>query len=242
MSSRFTLPSVALLGASLVLSAAFYAGVARADGDPDFHVTVKDIRHNVVHSTNGNCVLTRKIADNNQTDCGRSQEMMTAEEIRRTVGLEERTVYFNFNDSSLTPAAQAKLDSLLNVLKSDKQIENVSIVGFADRIGSVPYNEALSRRRAITVKDYLAAHGYNNAEVTKTRWVGKSRPSVVCAGEAKKSALITCLSPDRKVEVEVNYVGSKVYYRKTGVMRPAYRIRKVRPVHTQPTVVIPSGQ
>jgi OOP family OmpA-OmpF porin len=91
------------------------------------------------------------------------------------------------------------------LLKSDKEIKSVSIVGYADRIGSAAYNEKLSRKRAVSVKDYLAKQGYTNASVTKVRWVGKTKPSTNCAAGSPRASLIECLSPDRKVEVEVNY-------------------------------------
>jgi outer membrane protein OmpA-like peptidoglycan-associated protein len=169
------------------------------------HVTsnvlvVRDARGNAVHSTNGNCVITRW--EGNDGVC---------EGTRKEIALEDRTVYFNFNDSSLTEAATAKLDSLLGILKSDKEIQSVSIVGYADRVGSHKYNEALSKKRAMNVKQYLATNGYENANVTKTRWVGKTKPSAKCAGKLGHNELVSCLSPDRKVEVEVNYLNKKKF-------------------------------
>ncbi len=171
----------------------------------DAHVTqnvlvVRDARGQAVRSTNGNCVVTRW--QGNDGVC---------EGVRREIALEDRTVYFNFNDSSLTEAARAKLDSLLTILKSDKEIQSVSIVGYADRVGSQSYNQALSKKRALSVKDYLAANGYSNASVTKTRWVGKTKPSAQCNGKMDHNELVACLSPDRKVEVEVNYIKAKKF-------------------------------
>ena len=169
----------------------------------DAHVTsnvlvVRDTRGQAVRSTNGNCVITRW--EGNDGLCERT---------RREIALEDRTVYFNFNDSTLTEAARAKLDSLLGILKSDKEIQSVSIVGYADRVGSHSYNQALSRKRALSVKDYLATNGYENASVTKTRWVGKTKPTAKCTGKLAHNDLVACLSPDRKVEVEVNYIKTK---------------------------------
>ena len=169
----------------------------------DAHATsnalvLRDTRGQAVRSTNGNCVITKW--QGNDGLC---------EGVRREIALEDRTVYFNFNDSTLTEAARAKLDSLLGILKSDKEIQSVSIVGYADRVGSQSYNQALSRKRALSVKDYLATNGYSNANVTKTRWVGKTKPSAQCSGKMAHNDLVSCLSPDRKVEVEVNYVKTK---------------------------------
>jgi outer membrane protein OmpA-like peptidoglycan-associated protein len=188
----------AFIGGLVIASVISLSSVAA-----DAHVTpnvlaVRDNRGQAVHSTNGNCVITRW--EGNDGLC---------QYVRREIALEDRTVYFNFNDSTLTETARVKLDSLLTILKSDKEIQSVSIVGYADRIGSQSYNQALSRKRAVSVKDYLAANGYSNASVTKTRWVGKTKSKTQCSGKLDHNDLVACLSPDRKVEVEVNYVKIK---------------------------------
>lgn len=192
MSSRFALLGGTLLAAFVML----LAGTAAAHVSTD-RMVVRDIRGNPVRSTSGLCVVTRW-----QGEYG-------CEGVRRMVALEDRTVYFHFNDSSLTAEAKAKLDSLVTILKSDKEIKSVSIVGYADRIGSVEYNQRLSRKRAMTVKDYLASQGYLNTGITKTRWVGKSKPTANCSNKLSRNDLIACLAPDRKVEVEINYVKTK---------------------------------
>lgn len=157
-------------------------------------LSVKTKEGKGLRTREGLCVITRWQGNDSACDG-----------IRSDIALEDRTVYFDFNDSSLTDEAKSKLDGLLAILKSDKEIQNVSIVGYADRIGSADYNQKLSRKRALSVKEYLASQGYTNANVTKVRWVGKSKPSTNC-GKQDRNTLISCLSPDRKVEIEVNYV------------------------------------
>jgi len=187
----------AFIGGLVIASVISLTSVS-ADAHSTPNLVLRDTRGQAVRSTNGNCVITKW--QGNDGLC---------EQTRREIALEDRTVYFNFNDSTLTEAARAKLDSLLGILKSDKEIQSVSIVGYADRVGSQSYNQALSRKRALSVKDYLASNGYENANVTKTRWVGKTKPSAKCAGKLAHNDLVACLSPDRKVEVEVNYVKTK---------------------------------
>ncbi len=119
---------------------------------------------------------------------------------------EDRTVYFAFNDYGLTPQAQQKLDSLSDILKSSSNVKAAHIVGFADRLGSTNYNEALSHKRAEAVKNYIVSRGYVNTDVAETRWVGKSQPSAVCAKNLSRIQLISCLQQDRKVEVEIEVV------------------------------------
>ena len=210
MSSRF-----ALLGGALLAVFVLSAGTAAAHVSSD-RLVVRDVRGNPVRSTSGLCVITRW---QGEYGCGA---------MRRVIALEDRTVYFHFNDSSLTEEAKAKLDSLVAILKSDKEIKSVSIVGYADRIGSVEYNQRLSRKRAMTVKDYLASQGYLNAGVTKTRWVGKSRPTANCSNKLSRNDLIACLAPDRKVEVEINYVKGKKMVIDKGMPMHKAKVKKVK--------------
>lgn len=158
------------------------AGAAQA-GPRD---VVTDERANVVLNTFGNCVRTKWIADHDAC-----------------VGSEAYVVYFDFNSSRLTPAAQAKLDSLVDVIKNSKSVESVSIVGYADMIGSSDYNYRLSQRRAESVKNYLASKGYYDTAATEVRAQGESAPVSNCDG-VKGNELRACLWRDRRVEVELN--------------------------------------
>jgi OOP family OmpA-OmpF porin len=202
MSSRYS-----FIGGLVIASVISLASAAEAHVTPNM-IAVKDNRGQAVRTREGLCVITRWEGFDASCDA-----------VRRVIALEDRTVYFEFNDSTLTPEARGKLDSLVTILKSDKEIQSVSIVGYADRIGSRAYNEKLSRKRAVSVKEYLASQGYLNASVTKVRWVGKSKPSADCTGKLGRQELIACLSPDRKVEVEVNYVKNTKVIRKGA--RPA---------------------
>jgi len=124
---------------------------------------------------------------------------------RTVVGKEDRTVYFGFNKANLTADSRDRLNSLANRLMSADDVTGAKIVGYADRIGSVSYNQALSERRAEHVRDYLINRGFVKPSVTETRWVGKSEPSTSCSKYLPRAQLIRCLQPDRKVEVDINY-------------------------------------
>jgi OOP family OmpA-OmpF porin len=83
------------------------------------------------------------------------------------------------------------------------------IEGYTDRLGSDAYNRKLSQRRAESVKDYLVDSG--EVQAAKIEAVGKSQSNPVtkpdeCKGNKRSPALIACLQPNRRVEVEV--VGS----------------------------------
>jgi outer membrane protein OmpA-like peptidoglycan-associated protein len=177
------------LKASIAAAAMMSIATAAFAGHGSPHKTVKDERGNVVVNTFNNCVITKWSADRN--------ECMDASR-------EARTVYFDFNRSSLTPAAKAKLDSLVDIIRNSAAVDSVSIVGYADRIGSTDYNYRLSQRRSRSVEKYLASRGYYDTKSTEVRSFGESRPVSDCEGVTGKE-LRACLWRDRRVEIELNY-------------------------------------
>jgi len=109
------------------------------------------------------------------------------------------TELFAFDKSELR-MPQPKLDDLANALNANAQINNVVITGYTDRIGSDRYNQKLSERRAAAVDDYLVSKGVSASRLSAVGR-GKGNPIVVCT-ETKRAALIECLEPNRRVEVE----------------------------------------
>jgi OOP family OmpA-OmpF porin len=103
-------------------------------------------------------------------------------------------------DSAELQMPQPKLDEIANALGSNSEINNVVITGYTDRIGSEKYNQKLSERRAVAVKNYLTNKGIDSNRL-KTEGRGKANPIVVCT-DKKLPALIKCLEPNRRVEVE----------------------------------------
>ena len=114
---------------------------------------------------------------------------------------------FDFDKAVLRAEGKAKLDEL--VAKAGKiKLEVILAVGHTDRLGSAAYNQKLSERRANAVKDYLVAKGIE-ANRVYTEGKGKTQPVTgdTCKGNAKTKALISCLQPDRRVDIEV--IGTK---------------------------------
>ncbi len=106
---------------------------------------------------------------------------------------------FDFDKSTLR-MPQPKLDEIADVLKKHPQIGDVDITGHTDRLGSEAYNLALSKRRAEAVKGYLVDKGVQSRRLRAVA-KGESSPVVRC-DEKDKAALIRCLEPNRRVEVE----------------------------------------
>jgi OOP family OmpA-OmpF porin len=110
------------------------------------------------------------------------------------------TELFGFDSATLT-MPQPKLDEIAAALMADTSISEIDITGYTDRIGSAKYNQKLSERRANAVRDYLISKGVAG-ERLKAFGKGKENPIVTDCKQKKRSELIACLAPNRRVEVE----------------------------------------
>ncbi len=114
-------------------------------------------------------------------------------------------VLFTFNKSTLKPEGQQALDQLYSQLSSmDPKDGSVVVLGFTDRIGSDQYNQKLSEKRAQSVVDYLVSKGIPSNKIS-ARGMGESNPVTgnTCDSVKGRNALIDCLGPDRRVEIDV---------------------------------------
>jgi OOP family OmpA-OmpF porin len=106
---------------------------------------------------------------------------------------------FGFNSAKLGPN-QPKLDEVASTMAANSDIASVTIVGYTDRIGSKTYNQKLSEERANAVKAYLERKGVAANRLTAVG-KGEADPVVEC-NDKKRPALIKCLEPNRRVEIE----------------------------------------
>lgn len=109
------------------------------------------------------------------------------------------TELFAFDRTELN-GTHAKLDEIAAALNGNPQISQVTISGHTDRLGSDAYNMDLSKRRAETVRNYLISKGVSANRVLASGR-GESLPVVDCQ-QRDRAALIKCLEPNRRVEVE----------------------------------------
>lgn len=113
------------------------------------------------------------------------------------------TELFEFNKAVLTPEARTKLDSeVVAKLRDMKEVRFIIVNGHADRLGSAQYNQKLSEKRAEAVRAYLVSKGVDASKV-ETLGFGKTLPVKSCPEQKKRKELIECLSPNRRVVVEV---------------------------------------
>lgn len=83
-------------------------------------------------------------------------------------------VYFATNSDRITPKYYPDLDKLGAALT--RLSSTVEIAGYTDSIGADQFNQALSERRARSVKQYLEQHFTLPAERLIAKGYGKSRP------------------------------------------------------------------
>ncbi|WP_082493740.1 OmpA family protein [Massilia sp. Leaf139] len=109
------------------------------------------------------------------------------------------TKMFEFDKATLVMPAP-RLDEIAAALQADPSITDVDITGYTDRLGSDKYNLKLSQRRADAVREYLVSKGVDGGRL-KAYGKGEANPVVNCT-EKNRAALIQCLEPNRRVEVE----------------------------------------
>lgn len=77
-----------------------------------------------------------------------------------------QTVYFEFDKSTITGPAQAKIDSFVAEMKKIQPVVTLYIAGHADTTGSSDYNYNLSRNRAASVRTELERQGMTVGDYT----------------------------------------------------------------------------
>lgn len=152
----------------------------------------------------GNCVLTKWVVDRNicNPPPAPMQQAKYTPPPQVTFSEDDRTVFFEFDSAELSPSTQNQLDMLASKVKTSGQVYDGLIVGFADRIGSSSYNQRLSQSRADKVAEYLRGRGLAISGV-EIRHKGESDSTTSCSDSMTREALISCLSRDRRVEVEL---------------------------------------
>jgi OOP family OmpA-OmpF porin len=113
-------------------------------------------------------------------------------------------VLFDFNKSFIKPDFKDRLDNLAAQVRGIN-LEVVIAIGHADQIGSLQYNQKLSVSRAEAVKSYMVSKGLEPNRIY-TEGKGETQPVKSCPNMSGK-ALIECLYPNRRVELEV--IGTK---------------------------------
>ena len=112
---------------------------------------------------------------------------------------------FAFDRATLTPAGRAKLEKeVVDKVKQDySDVRVINVNGHTDRLGAAQYNQRLSERRAEAVRNYLVSRGFDGSKI-ETYGYGKTMPVKSCPDQKNRKAVIECLTPNRRVEIEVH--------------------------------------
>ncbi|WJF91755.1 OmpA family protein [Paraburkholderia bonniea] len=138
---------------------------------------------------------------------------------------------FKFDRSDLAgmlPSGRAQLDGLIQNIKLTNDLTNIRIEGYTDHLGSDSYNRRLSTRRAETVKHYMQSGGV--AVPMTALGMGKANPVVQCS-DKNRHALIECLEPNRRVELN--------FMRRNSDVVPVDQSTSLQPVAPAAAVVEP---
>lgn len=121
------------------------------------------------------------------------------EQKEEKIKMEERleNIYFSFGNYTLTEYSRRKLETLVRILKKNKQY-TLKMHGHTDDIGSNSSNIELAHKRLVTVKNYLVLNGIPSNQIIVVPH-GESMP-VVANKDSKSRA------NNRRVSFEVyNY-------------------------------------
>jgi outer membrane protein OmpA-like peptidoglycan-associated protein len=94
----------------------------------------------------------------------------------RSVRIPDVVLNFQFGRSDLTEESKGRLATAIAVPKTAVQALSVALEGYADWVGTEPYNERLGLARAETVRRYLAEHLQIPAERISVVSYGESSP------------------------------------------------------------------
>lgn len=123
---------------------------------------------------------------------------------RRRVSFSAESLY-TFDQVALRPEGKAALDTFAKDVAGTR-FETIQVEGHTDRLGTSAYNQRLSQQRAEAVKSYLVTSGQFDAAKVTTVGKGETTPVTKpedCKGNKPNKALIACLQPDRRVDIEV---------------------------------------
>jgi len=136
------------------------------------------------------------------------------------------TIPFAFNRYTLTPKDREDLDKLVQNASSNKHFF-IAVEGFTDRTGSRQYNEALSRRRADAVTEYLVAK--HDIPIYRIHQIGLGEAKPVDDGHTRAAR-----AKNRRVEVKI-FSADQSYSLSQLQLQPGQQQPQQTPAPAQPT-------
>ncbi|WP_144109586.1 OmpA family protein [Paraburkholderia sp. BCC1886] len=101
--------------------------------------------------------------------------------------------------ADMRPEGRADIHEIATRLQNTR-FERIEVRGYTDPLGSQSYNLELSRRRADAVKAQLVAEGIPGDRIDAVG-LGEQDPIAHCDNNQGQQSLVSCLQPDRRVEI-----------------------------------------
>ena len=182
----------------LTLAAAVFAtlpSIASAEPAKAEHYTksiVLDARGNAVTTKDGTCVV-HNFPETNGNICN-GKGVVDAKSSIDELSI-PNVVYFDFDKSTLNTKGQQVVAEVAKGLKELSSYK-VKLAGNTDTVASNTYNQALSEKRAASVKGALIAAGVDGTKITTVGY-GESKNAVPTKDSVPEAL-------NRRVEIEVS--------------------------------------
>jgi outer membrane protein OmpA-like peptidoglycan-associated protein len=102
--------------------------------------------------------------------------------------------FFDFDSAVLKPGASGEIDRVADVLVNYPQT-TILVEGHTDATGSVEYNQALSERRALAVKNALVQRGVDPQRIDA---VGYGKSQIISSSDAVNRRVVITIHPIRQ--------------------------------------------
>lgn len=127
---------------------------------------VGDSRHHYITDSSGNCVRTSSWKAEEMTiDCGAEPPPVAKVPVPPPAPVYQKTTVsaealFGHDRSDLRPEGKAALHELDESIKAKgARVVDIDVIGHTDSDGTEEYNQALSVRRAQSVRDFMVSEG-----------------------------------------------------------------------------------
>jgi OOP family OmpA-OmpF porin len=190
------------LASSIAVGLLFATTVLADAGGTVNESYVGDSKHHYIRDSSGNCVRTSSWKVEDMTvDCGAEPPVAKMAPPPPPAPVYEKNTMaaealFDHDKSVLKPEGKAALHDIGETIKAKgARVVDIDIIGHTDSDGSEEYNQALSVRRAESVKDYLVSEDVD-ASIIDTSGEGESNP---VASNATKEGR----AQNRRVDINV---------------------------------------
>jgi OOP family OmpA-OmpF porin len=190
------------LASSIAVGLLFATTVLADAGGTVNESYVGDSKHHYIRDSSGNCVRTSSWKVEDMTvDCGAEPPVAKMAPPPPPAPVYEKNTMaaealFDHDKSVLKPEGKAALHDIGETIKAKgARVVDIDIIGHTDSDGSEEYNQALSVRRAESVKDYLVSEDVD-ASIIDVSGEGESNP---VASNATKEGR----AQNRRVDINV---------------------------------------